>query len=336
MVKVCLLGFGGMGRSHFAAYEKLEARGEDIKLVAVCDIDPEQFNKVVKTNLGEGAPSRLEGRRLYTDFGEMIRNEDCEMVDVVLPTHLHAEYTIRALEAGRHVLCEKPMARTPADCARMIEAAGRCGKGLMVGQCLRFEPLYLFLKDALDNNTFGACRSIFLDRLSPLPRWGKDSWYGDTDKSGGCALDLHIHDVDMIRFLLGEPSAVSAVAENHTTRWQLMNSRFTYDSVPVVVATGSWSEPHSTKFGMGYRVRFEKAGVVLAGGKITVYPDEGEAYEPSLPKSDRIAAEIRFFVDTFTKNTPNLTNTPESAMLTVELVEKLCYSADHRGQIVKV
>ena len=336
MIKVCQLGFGGMGRSHFAAYERLEARGEDIKLVAICDINPDQFKKAVKTNLGDGAPSRLEGRHLYTDFDEMMKNEECDMVDVVLPTHLHAEYTIRALEYGRHVLCEKPMARTPEDCARMIEAAKKYGKKLMIGQCLRFEPLYLYLKEAIDNNTFGRVRSMFLDRLSPLPRWGNDSWYGDTDKSGGCALDLHIHDVDMIRFLLGEPKSVSAVAEDHTTKWQLMNSRFNYDNVPVVVATGSWSEAHTLKFRMGYRVRFETAEVVLADGKITVYPDEGQPYEPELKDDERIAAEIRFFADTFTKNTPNLTNTPESAMQTVALVEKLCYSADHGGEIVKL
>lgn len=336
MIKVCQLGFGGMGRSHFAAYEKLEAKSNEIKLVALCDINPDQFRKAVKTNLEGGSVSRLDGRRLYTDFDEMMKNEECDIVDIVLPTHLHAEYTIRALEYGRNVLCEKPMARHSADCRRMIEAAEKYGKKLMVGQCLRFEPLYLYLKELIDNKTFGAPRSMFFDRLSPLPRWGKDSWYADVDKSGGCALDLHIHDVDMIRFLLGEPDAVSAVAEDNVTRWQLMNSRFTYSGVPVVVATGSWTEPHSTKFKMGYRVRFETAGVVLDGGKVTVYPDEGTPYEPELPSYDRIAAEISFLADIITKGRENLTNTPESAMKTVELVETLCRSADRGGELINL
>lgn len=334
VIRVAMIGFGGIAKSHKRGYEKLEKAGDPVKLVAICDINPEQFTKAQAINL-EGNPKYdLSGQTLYTDLDEMIAGEDFDMVDICLPSFLHKEYATKMLRAGKHVLCEKPMALSSADCEEMIATAKACGKKLMIGQCLRFEPLYLFLKNAIEQGTFGKVKNAFFDRLSSMPRWGFEGWYHDTNRSGGAIMDLHIHDVDMVRFLFGEPKAVSAVAYDTETRWTVINSRFLYDDDKIVVATASWDEAKSTKFAMPYRVNFEKATVTLQGGTVTVYPTEGEPYTPELPKADRMAEEIKFLAMSILNGTENTQNPPESAMMTVKLVETLRESAAKCGDAV--
>ncbi len=335
-VRVAMIGFGGIAKSHKRGYEILEKQGAPIKLVAICDINREQFTKVQAINL-EGNPKYdLSGQTLYTDLDQMLEREAFDMVDICLPSFLHKEYATRMLRAGKHVLCEKPMSLSSADCQVMIDTARECGKKLMIGQCLRFEPMYLFLKDAIDQNTFGKVKNAFFERLSSMPRWGFEGWYHDTARSGGAILDLHIHDVDMVRFLFGEPKAVSAVSYDTETRWTVINSRFLYEDGKIVVANASWDESNSTKFGYPYRVNFEKATVTLQGGKITVYPVGGTPYEVELVRADRMAEEIKFLAMSILEDTENDKNPPESAMMTVKLVETLRESCAQNGATVAV
>jgi predicted dehydrogenase len=342
-VKVGLLGFGGIAKAHYRAYKKLENENAGIDLVAICDINPEQFEKAQAINIDTGeAKLDLAGKRLYTDVYEMLACEELDMIDICLPTYLHAEYAVKMLKAGKHVLCEKPMALSSEDCFKMIETAKETGKKLMIGQCLRFEPLYTCLKDFKDSGELGNITYMFLDRLGALPRWGFEGWFRDDKRSGGCALDLHIHDVDMIRFLLGEPDSVCASARDGVSRWQLIHSNFTYKDVPVVSATGSWYEAPNTGFKMTYRVGFEKAEVILEGGKVTVYPMDksingGDAYVLDLPAKDRMAEEIRYLANAIKDpDFVNVINTPESAMASVSLVEKLRESADLGSVTLKI
>ena len=331
IIRVAMIGFGGIAKSHKRGYEILAREGAPIKLVAICDINPEQFTKALAINLEGKAKYDLSEQTLYTDLDEMIAKEEFDMVDICLPSFLHREYAIRMLRAGKHVLCEKPMSLSSAACEEMIAAARECGKKLMIGQCLRFEPLYLVLKNAIEQGTFGKVKGAFFDRLSSMPRWGFEGWYHDTNRSGGAIMDLHIHDVDMVRFLFGEPEAVSAVSYDAETRWAVINSRFLFDDGKIVVANASWDEAKSTKFTMNYRVNFEKATVILQGGKVTVYPAEGEPYEAELTHEDRMAEEIRFLAMSILNDTENVTNPPESAMMTVKLVETLRESAAQNG-----
>ncbi len=334
-IKVALLGFGGIAKSHKKGYDLLAAEGANVRLVAICDINPEQFKKLESgINLGSEGEMSLDDLHAYTDCDEMLAKEKLDMVDICLPTYLHKEYTIRMLRAGKHVLCEKPMALTSEDCAEMIRVAKECDRKLMIGQCLRFEPAYLYLKECIDSGRFGKLKYIHMDRLSPLPKWSFEHWFGDTAKSGGCVLDMHIHDVDMARFLLGEPKAVSCVSYDDTVQWQVVNSRLYYDDV-VVIADGSWDESPLKKFYMGFRARFEDAELEMDGSKFTVYPNEGEAYEPELPKQNRMAEEIRLLATLAADPTAtNEVNTPESAAATVALCESLRESAAQNGAIV--
>ena len=147
---------------------------------------------------------------------------------------------------------------------------------------------------------------------------------------------MHIHDIDMARYLLGEPLAVSCMAYDADVRWAAENSRLYYDGV-MVVADGSWDESAKTPFSAGFSARFEKAQVKFENGEVTVYPDSGEIFKPTLPATDYMAEEIRFLVSLILDpEAINEKNPPLSARQTVSLIEKLRESADLGGKIIKL
>ena len=336
-IRVALIGFGGIARSHAKGYQRLAAEGVPVRLVAVCDVNPARFTTAVSMNLGTGKTVLPEGVHTYTDVEELLANEEFDMADVCLPTDLHKPYAIRLMEAGKHVLSEKPMALCSADCDEMLAVANRTGVRLMIGQVLRFDAAYLYLKECVESGCFGAVRHVFMHRMCGLPRWGHEHWFEDHRRSGGCLLDTHIHDLDMARFLFGEPYAASAVSIDGDMRFQAQNTRLYYKNMLVSI-DGSWDEASTVHFCAGFRVRFEKASVILEGGRLTVYPEgEGEPYTPEIPQTDPMTEEIRMFVSLVgDPNLKNEKNTPESARQSVYLVEKLYESVARDGEIVRL
>lgn len=333
-VRVCMLGFGGIARSHLAAYRQLEAQGAPVQLVGICDIDERQFGKAQATNLGAGTGPDLSGINLYTDDEAMLSAEKPDVVDICLPSFLHEEYSVKMMGLGCNVLCEKPMSLTSDACDRMIAASEKTGKKLMIGQCLRFEPSYLYLKDLVDSGRYGKVRHAFFDRLSALPLWGFEKWFQDTARSGGCVTDMHIHDVDMIRFLFGEPKSVSCVSTEDVTKWQVVNSRFDYGDGTMIFALGSWDEAKTTKFKFSFRVRFDNAQVFSDGKKVTVYPDEGDVFEADLESKNRMAEEILCLCKAVLGEEVSDRIAAKEAAKTVALVEKLRESADANGAAI--
>ena len=334
-IKVAMIGFGGIARTHYAGYQNFKKEGTPIRLVAVCDIDSEKFSAPIKINIDSGKNTLDESIHRYTDVDELLANEDFDMADVCLPTYLHKEYSVKLLKAGKHVLCEKPMALSGEECDEMIAASRESGKRLMIAQCLRFSPQYLYLKDCMTDGRFGKLKNIFMERKSAQPRWGYEHWFEKTDKCGGCILDMHVHDVDIARFLLGEPYAVSVIAYDATVRWAVENSRLYYKDTMVVI-DGSWDESTTCSFRAGYRARFENATVMTENGGVKVYPDKGEPFVPEIEHVNIYGEEIRYFANTVMNNTENDRNPPESACATVKLIERMRESADKNGETVNI
>ncbi len=339
-IKVALIGYGGIAKSHKKGYDILAEQKAPVKLVAIFDINPDAFSAISTINLGGGNKCGLTDIATYTDLDKMLAEVEFDMVDICLPTYLHKEYAIRMMKAGKHVLSEKPMALTFADCEEMIKVSKEENKRLMIGQCLRFEPSYLYLKRCIENGTFGKLKNLSMERLSAAPSWGFENWFADTEKCGGAILDLHIHDIDMARFLLGEPEAVSCETLDASTLWSVCNTRLFYPEI-TVFATGSWDESNTTPFSMGYRARFEKASVIMNMSGTTVFPDEGEPYTPEFPevaekRDNRMAEEIRYIASLILyPEAKNEFNPPESAAKTVALIETLRESAKDCGKVVK-
>ena len=335
-VRVAMIGYGGIARSHNQGYHRLVASGEPVRLVAVCDINEDQFKNQIGINIDNGTAGLPEGIHTYTNVDDLLTNEEFDMADICLPTYLHSEYAVKFLNAGKHVLSEKPMALSVEQCDAMIEAARGANRKLMIGQCLRFDKCYLYLKDCIDSGKYGNLRHLFMERLSAMPRWGFEHWFEHHEKSGGSILDLHIHDVDMVRFLLGEPSAVSTVALDGEDRWQVENTRMYYPG-KLVCINASFDESPTAAFKVGYRARFEKATLISDCQTVTVCPDDAEAFTVEFADNHHIEAEIRVFIrQLLAGQIENAQNAPESSRETVRLIEKLRQSAALDGAIIKL
>ncbi|MBE6589848.1 MAG: Gfo/Idh/MocA family oxidoreductase [Ruminococcaceae bacterium] len=331
-LKIALIGFGGIARAHYSGYRLLLKENAPISLVAVCDCNPAQFERFLKINTETEQVKLDPSIHTYTDVDTLLANEEFDMADICLPSYLHKEFSVKLLRAGKHVLCEKPMALSSAECEEMLAASRESGKRLMIAQCLRFCPSYLYLKKAIDENLYGRLKRIEMNRLSAHPLWGFEHWFEDTARSGGCILDMHIHDVDMARFLFGDPQAVSTVAYDGITRWQMENTRMFYPNLTAVI-NGSWDETRGTPFVANFCAVFEKATLTnTPDDNVSVHPEGGEPYVIEPEGIDMYAAEIEYFTKTIMEDLPNDVNPPESATETVRVIEALRKSAAQGGE----
>lgn len=176
MLKVGLVGVGGISGAHIPAWDSME----DISLTALCDIRPERM---------EAYPDKHG----YTDFEEMLQKEELDILDICLPTYLHTDYALRAMERGIHVLCEKPISLLAEDVDRLYGTARRCNVRFMVAQVLRFWPEYIWLKDACASGAYGRVLSGSMTRLGGIPKWSWDGWMNDEARSGLVPFDLELN-----------------------------------------------------------------------------------------------------------------------------------------------
>lgn len=201
-MKVAVIGVGSMGRNHARVYSELA----EAELVAVSDADAKKAGSIAEKN----------GARGYTDYHEMLEKEKPEAVSVVVPTSMHEEVGCAALEAGAHVLIEKPIASTVEAGQHLIEKARTVGRKLMVGHIVRFNPAIQALKQKLAAGELGRIFQVFCRRAGPFPTRIQDV---------GVVVDLAPHDVDLMRFITdADPIRVYAETEQrlHTNHEDLL------------------------------------------------------------------------------------------------------------------
>ena len=296
-LKVAIVGFGFMGRTHYGVWRRLT----NACVACVCDSNLAQITAKTKGNLDVADDSALPPSvRVYDSFDRMLERESLDVVDITLPTPLHAPMAIKALERNINVLCEKPMAVDAKTCDRMIAAARRSKGKLMVAQCVRYWPEYRILKGWVDSGKFGRVIAADFTRFSPAPAWnnGGKSWFMDESKSGGVALDMHLHDTDEIHYLFGMPEGVMSRAHLHGDGWtDFIATTYCYPD-KVVTSSSSWAMAPSFVWESGFRVVFEKAVAVAnshAALPLIVYPEKGKPFSPKLPKASGYETEIREF-----------------------------------------
>jgi predicted dehydrogenase len=149
---------------------------------------------------------------LFTDYRRMLKEADVDAVSVCTPNGVHAEHSIAALEAGKHVLVEKPMAMNARDARKMIDAAASSGKQLVVGFQHRFDPRAQMVRRQIESGSFG---KILYVRAQALRRRGIPSWgvFGRKDlQGGGPLIDIGVHVLEAAHFLMGSPRPVTATA----------------------------------------------------------------------------------------------------------------------------
>jgi predicted dehydrogenase len=202
-LRVGIIGMGGIGETHLKAYRQLQG----VEVVALADPAEARLNLMASTY---GVADK------YTDYHDLLARTDIDAVSVGTPNSLHAPVTIAALESGKHVLCEKPLARSGGEGEGMVQAAVSAGRVLQVCFNHRQRGDVQVLKNYIDTGALGRVyhAKAFWMRRSGIP--GMGGWFTSREMAGGGPLiDLGVHILDMALYLLGEPEVISVSAATY-------------------------------------------------------------------------------------------------------------------------
>ena len=240
-MKVGIAGVGFMGTTHAAGWAATEA-----ELMGFCAETTEEA-------AGLAQDYRVQ---VYSDYAALLN--DVDVIDICTPTHLHYEMVLQAAAAGKHIICEKPLARTVAQAQEMIRVCRAAGVKLFVAHVVRFFPEYALAKAQVDDGKIGKPGVVRLTRASYRPKKSIGNWFLDFEKSGGMMLDLMIHDFDYARWIGGEVESVFAknVTAAHpeaVTEYGIAILKHTNGTLSHIV--GGWAYPPPT-----FRTAFEIAG----------------------------------------------------------------------------
>jgi len=326
MVKVGIVGLGTMGRQHAEAYRQMP----DVQLSVVYDHHRDRAE----------AFAREFGTAVARDWDDFFNQ--CEIVDICTPTYRHTEYALAAIQAGKAVVCEKPLARTIEECEQIVEAVHRHSALFMPAHVLRFFPEYRTAHQMVKAGTLGTVAAVRMRRGGDFPRT-KSDWYADYEKSGGIIMDLIIHDLDWVRWTLGEVERV--YAKSLTFRqvehldYTLVTLRLRNGAVAHI--EGTWCDPG------GFRVAFEICGdagmleydsAQMVALRIARRAEEGQGGGVEVPESPAVAnpyyLELRHFIECYrTGQQPEIT--VEDGMEAVRLTLAAIESA-RTGQVIRL
>jgi len=240
-MRIGIVGTGFMGQTHTAAWAATNAT-----IAGFLSRDKETAD----------ALAAQYQTQIYADLASLI--SDVDVVDICTPTHLHFEMVLAAAQAGKDVVCEKPLARTIAEGQQMIAICDQMGVKLLVAHVVRFFPEYAQAKNEVVNGSIGQTAVLRLTRGSFQPKKAIDNWFVDFEKSGGMMLDLMIHDLDYARWVAGEVETVFAkkISSSHpgaAVDHGLVILKHRNGTISHV--EGSWAYPPPL-----FRTRFEIAG----------------------------------------------------------------------------
>ena len=267
MLRVGIWGCGGISAMHRSAYKKLEDCGAGVKLVALCDINKENFDREIKINLSKNSCPLEKIDRCYTDIDEMLEKEKLDMVDVCLPSQPHKEAAIKLLRRNINVLLEKPMALSAQDCREIIAAEERSDARLMVARCERFTAGSDYLKAAAESGIVGEPIKLryINGHTGPLGKGAKHrgvaakaeemtdemrakTWWHKKSHGGGVFLDIACYGCYFSQWIFGKGDSAIACGENLNTPFGDTDDNFAavirYNGKMSVIE-GTWTTPRA-------------------------------------------------------------------------------------------
>lgn len=317
-IGVGVIGMGFMGWRHAEAYAAAAAAGLPCRIVAVCDPDPDRRARPASTgNIASAGAGPLDAAG-YDKADDLLADPRVGLVSVCTTTDLHVDLALRALERGRHVLVEKPVALTAAR-LRPLAAAARSAPTLcMPAHCMRFWPGWDWLRARIADRSFGAVRRALFHRSGVAPTWSRE-FYGDLARSGGALGDFHIHDADFIHWCFGPPRRVRCEGGP-------LHPRAEYDfgpDGPEVSAEAEWHDRPEAPFRMEYTVEFERARAEFRLGReplVTI--DDGAGPRPvPIEAGSGYDGEVRHLVGAIAAGTDSLRVTMDDALRVAELLD---------------
>ena len=347
-IRVGIIGVGSISEAHLLGYQNLP----DVEIYAFCDINEKRLREMGK---------KYGVTRLFTDKDEMLALPEIDAVSVCTWNSQHAPCSIAALKAGKHVMCEKPMAMNTEEAEEMKKAAEESGKLLMVGFVRRYKESTNVLKEFSENGTLG---DIYYTKATYLRRHGNPGgWFGDKSRSGGGPLiDLGVHVIDMARFVMGNPKPVSAYG---ITFNKLGNRKNLVDQPPYVSIGSTSDDICDVEDFASAVIRFENGGVVSVetsfdlnlkedigtfevfgtkgGGKLSpdleIYTDvNGYMADVQIKKKldteNAFISEFRHFIDCV-KGDAECVSPAEDGVIMMKILDAI-YESAKKGEAVKI
>lgn len=257
-VRVGVIGAGSISNVHLTAY----AANPNVELVAICDLNGERAKEKAE---------QYEAAKTYTDYRELLADPDIDAVSVCTWNNTHAEISIAALEAGKHVLCEKPLCKTVEDAERVQEAVRRSGKLLQVGYVRRFGQNVQTLRKFIEAGELG---EIYYAKASCLRRLGNPGgWFADSERSGGGPLiDLGVHIIDLCWYLMGKPK-VTSVSGN---TYRKLGNRKNIDNLAFYKAADYDADQNDVEDLANALIRFDNGASLFVDVSFTLHAKKDE------------------------------------------------------------
>ncbi len=299
MTGVGIVGVGFMGMIHYLAAQRIGSG----RVVAICTRDPKKLAgdwTDIQGNFGpRGEQMNLEGINRHATFQAILADPTVGLIDLCVPNDAHAKMAIEALEAGKDVLVEKPIALEIEDADRMIAAARRTGRMLMIAHVLPFFPEFAHARSVVESGDFGPLLAARFTRVISKPDWS--TGIADTNRSGGPAIDLHIHDTHFIGLVCGSPIAVRSTGVVQNGAVSHLSTQYLYDqpNLSVSADSGALNQP-GRPFMHGFELWMERGtlsfefatidGAAHVATPLTLMPEKGAAIHPPLGSGDPIDA----------------------------------------------
>lgn len=334
-IRVGIVGCGGMAKGHANRFDTVKDVAE---ITAVADIDESRAQAVAALLPGNPA--------IETDYRKILDKVDAMLL--VLPHHLHHPVTIECLEAGKHVLVEKPLANSEKDCIEMIQAANRTGKVLMVAYCMRFHPLVLKMKELIDNKTYGEIfqLSMWTEQHTEFP---DGHWTRSAAMLGGGQFFSHgCHYVDLLLWMLGKPVRGMHIGTRKGTPWMekegTSNVTIEFENGVIGYHFGTWGARgsrlkfafHAHCTGGMLEIDFTKGQLILHSNLAAHVPDlKGDAQKEQvlldIPHAKPTDLEMAHFIECIRTGSKPLTD-PISSLEGLEVIWKL-YEAEKNNTL---
>lgn len=328
MIKGAILGLGFIGKVHYEEFKNLEKENKQIKLEACFDINEKNFENV-------------ECENKYTSLDEFFEKEKgkIDFVDICLPTFMHRELSIKAMEYGFHVLCEKPMALSHQDCLAMIDASQKFRKKLMIAQVLRFDGEYSLIKSYIDKEILGKAKNVkYTTYRTGLPD-GESNWFKKKELSGGTIFDVHVHDTDLLIHYFGMPHKLTTVANCDTRKLgvESFSTNLHYDKDFYVNIQCDMELAYSGHYkDRTIRINFEKGYIIKDEYRFIAVDETGKETDLSLKLNETLMYrnEIEYFAKAIANNEDLSLCPPTDSANAIKLVLLEIKSAEADGKTI--
>lgn len=330
-LRIAVAGLGFMGATHIRAWYNVPGA----ELTAVISASPLKLAGDLSTTGGNLSPASAQFNfqqvKRFSTLAVALADPAIDAVDLCLPTHLHAEAGLAALRAGKHVLLEKPLARTSQEARALVDEAAKSGRTLMAGHVLRFFPEWQELSRQLAHSKV---QLASFRRNCARPSWSP--WLADPALSGGAPLDLLIHDADFILHCFGRPETISAQGHvDHTAGIDWLSATSSFRNGNTANITGGWHPSSSYPFSMEFNAITDQGTLDWSstGRPLTSFRKDSEPQIIALPPDpDPWRDQLQYFADCARANTPPALCPPSESADAVRFVEIMVESRNRKGE----